>query len=56
MAKPTPPVWAPDAIATEKGWVDSKTGELLLAIDGLVKPKKAVVAEESTQEDTPANE
>lgn len=40
------PNWAPDAIATEKGWVDSKTGELLVATKSLVldgkkpEPKK----------------
>lgn len=37
-----PPVWAPNAVATEKGWVDPDSGELLLAIDGLLEeaPKK----------------
>lgn len=31
----TPPTWAPNAYATEQGWVDSVTGELLVAIRGL---------------------
>lgn len=30
-----PPSWATDAIATEAGWTDKKTGELLVAIRGL---------------------
>jgi len=29
MAKNTPPTWAPNAIATDRGWVDPKTNELL---------------------------
>lgn len=31
----TPPTWAPNALATESGWVDATTGELLVAIGGL---------------------
>jgi hypothetical protein len=31
----TAPHWAPDAIPTEMGWVDAKTGELLMAVSGL---------------------
>jgi len=31
----TAPYWAPDAVATKQGWVDPKTGELLMAIEGL---------------------
>lgn len=30
-----PPKWAPYAIATEKGWVNPKTGELLVCLRGL---------------------
>lgn len=30
-----PPNWAPDAIATDRGWVNPDTGELLVAIRGL---------------------
>lgn len=29
------PKWAPRAIATDKGWVDPKTGELLVSFRGL---------------------
>lgn len=36
-----PPSWAPNAIATEKGWVDPKTKELLVSIKGLKIKKKA---------------
>lgn len=31
------PTWAPKAIATDKGWVDPKTGEVLVACTQLVK-------------------
>lgn len=31
----SPPSWFPDAVATDKGWVDPATGELLVAIRGL---------------------
>lgn len=37
-----PPRWAPNAIATAKGWVDPKTGELLVSVKGLIVKKKAV--------------
>jgi hypothetical protein len=30
-----PPNWVPDAIATDRGWVDPATGELIVAIRGL---------------------
>jgi len=43
----TPPSYAPDAIATTRGWVDAKTGELLVSVKNLKieptvseKPKK----------------
>lgn len=48
----TPPAWAPNAIATDKGWVDPNTGEVLLAIDGL----EVTAQEEVPQEETPAAE
>lgn len=37
-----PPVWAPNAVATDKGWTDPVSGELLIAVDGLLEeaPKK----------------
>jgi hypothetical protein len=44
-----PPVWAPNAIATDKGWVDPNTGEVLIAIEGLE-------VQEVPEEDTPAAE
>ncbi len=44
----TPPSWAPNAIATDKGWVDPNTGEVLLAIEGL-----EVTVQEEVQEETP---
>lgn len=47
----TPPAWAPNAIATDKGWVDPNTGEVLLAIDGL-----EVTVVETPQTETPAAE
>ena len=31
------PTWAPKAIATDKGWVDPKTGEVLVACTQLAK-------------------
>ena len=31
----SPPVWAPNAIKTEKGWEDPDTGEVLVAIGNL---------------------
>lgn len=31
------PTWAPKAIATDKGWVDPKTGEILVACTKLAK-------------------
>lgn len=35
MKNLTPPKWAPYAIATERGWVHPKTGELLISLKGL---------------------
>lgn len=32
---PQPPAWAPNAVATNLGWCDPKTGEVLIAIPGL---------------------
>jgi len=60
-----PPVWAPNAVATELGWTDPDSGELLLAIEGLLAeeaPKKRTrktnteTPVEETQTDTPAAE
>lgn len=31
----TPPTWAPNSVATDKGWVDGKTGEVLVAVKNL---------------------
>jgi hypothetical protein len=43
----TAPHWAPKSIPTEMGWVDPKTGELLVAVKGLKIPKtKTTVVEE----------
>lgn len=37
-----PPSWAPNAVATKRGWEDPKTGELLVSIKGLeIKKPKA---------------
>lgn len=47
------PNWAPDAIATTQGWVDPKTGELLMAITGLTP---TVISNEPSVEETPAAE
>lgn len=33
----TPPKWAPNAIATDQGWRDPSTGELLVSYRGLKK-------------------
>lgn len=30
-----PPKWAPNAVATDRGWEDPNTGELLVSIRGL---------------------
>jgi hypothetical protein len=47
----TPPVWAPNAKATDKGWVDPKSGELLLAVEGLLEetPKKKTKKSSTTE-------
>lgn len=42
----TKPVYTNDVIATDHGWVDAKTGELLIAIKNL----KSRLAEESLSE------
>ena len=39
-SKETPPTWAPNAVATEKGWEDPQTGEVLVAVKGLSKSGK----------------
>lgn len=31
-----PPIYCPHAVATDSGWVNPKTGELLIAIRGLI--------------------
>lgn len=31
------PTWAPDAVATDRGWVDKKTGEVLVSCKKLTK-------------------
>lgn len=36
----TPPVYAPTAIPTNKGWVDPKTGEVLVSIKNLLDRMK----------------
>lgn len=51
----TPPKWAPNAVATEQGWVDPKTGELLISLRGLKskieKEKPSIILEiESSME------
>lgn len=35
MVNQTPPDWMPDAIPTEFGWKDPRTGEIILGITGL---------------------
>lgn len=45
----TAPHWAPNAIATTKGWVDPNTGELLMAIDGLTVTEEVITEEESPE-------
>jgi len=53
------PHWAPNAIATEAGWTDPKSGELLVAVQGLLAveetPKKKT-KKTTVVEDTPATE
>jgi len=44
----TAPHWAPDAIPTEMGWTDAKTGELLMAVTGLDTTQQPVQPEEDT--------
>lgn len=57
------PHWAPNAVATDKGWTDPNTGELLVAVEGLLEeaPKKrtkktTVVEETPVVEDAPVTE
>lgn len=53
------PHWAPDAVATEKGWVDPNSGELLVAVEGLLAeetPKKRTRKATTTVEETPVEE
>lgn len=38
MTIQTPPTWAPSAVATVHGWVDPKTGELLVSKKNLKNP------------------
>lgn len=45
MKNLTPPKWAPYAVATERGWVNPKTGELLISLKGL---KSKIEAENPT--------
>lgn len=58
-----PPAWAPNAVATEQGWTDPVSGELLIAIEGLLEqapkdntPKTSTVTEETPTEESPAAE
>jgi hypothetical protein len=56
-----PPAWAPNAVATKQGWTDPVTGELLIAIEGLLQdaPKTqetSTVTEETPTEESPAAE
>lgn len=30
-----PPVWAPNAVATDRGWINPNTGEVLISYRGL---------------------
>lgn len=57
MKNSTPPRWAPYAIATERGWVDPKTGELLISLKGLKsrieKEHPPVVLEIETPKECP---
>lgn len=51
------PHWAPNAVATDKGWTDPKTGELLVAVEGLLEetPKKRT-KKTTVVEDAPVTE
>ena len=51
------PHWAPNAVATDKGWTDPNTGELLVAVEGLLEeaPKKRT-KKTTVVEDTPVIE
>lgn len=43
MRHKNPPKWCPNAIATSRGWVHPKTGELLVSIKGLDKPNQTII-------------
>lgn len=47
----TPPNWMPDAVPTELGWKDPRTGEIILGVTGL-----DLTPPEDTPEDTPVSE
>lgn len=51
--KNIPPKWAKDAVATKRGWVDKRTGELLKCVTGLdVKPgPKPQTTHDKTKDD-----
>lgn len=44
MGKFTPPKWAKFAVATDKGWEDSRTGELLVSMRNLKSDMEAAAA------------
>lgn len=48
----TPPNWMPDAIPTELGWKDPRTGEIILGITGL----DLTPPEETPVQDTPVTQ
>lgn len=53
------PDWMPDAIPTELGWQDPRTGEIILGISGLdLTPpeEEPVVEEQPVAADTPVTE
>lgn len=47
-----PPVWAPNAVATEKGWADPDSGELLIAVEGLLEEAPKKRTRKTTTEET----
>ena len=44
MSKFTPPKWAKFAVATDRGWEDSRTGELLVSMRNLKTDMEAAAA------------
>lgn len=49
------PDWMPDAIPTELGWQDPRTGEIILGITGLdLTPPEEVVEEQPIAEEPAA--